>query len=391
VKRIALALLLAGCAARSGEVRDGAVVPQQVLEVRWRHRLIDPQVYIEWKPQEFSAAASDGTRVFVGASEGWFYGFSARDGATLWRKKLDGGVTGRPRIDGDVVYVGSQGGVLYAFDASTGREHWTYKVKAPIETQPVVAHGAVFFTTGENRVYAVDAHKGTWKWQYDREVPEQSFTIRGQSAPMVHAGRVYVGFADGYLACLAAGTGDVAWARGLGGDASRFVDVDATPVVSGDTLYVSSFSGGVYALDPRDGSTRWRYEVDGAGSVRVAHGRVYFSSAKMGLHALDLDGRLLWRQSVGVGGEMSAPLIINGYVIVSAAGGGGYLTGGGTYVADARTGRLLQFFFPGHGATAEATTDGRLVFLVSNNGYFYAFGLDGSGKVSRGVTDVPPV
>ncbi len=389
-----VAVLALGCASR-GEVREAFVAPADVLQVRWRQQLTDLPYSpaIEYKPQEFAAAASDGKRVYVGSSGGGFYSFDARDGHTVWQHKVPGGVTGRPHVsdDGATVYVGTLGGSLYAFEAVTGRELWRYDLKAPVETEPAVAAGMVFFTSGENRIYALDAAKGTWKWQYDREIPESSFTIRGSAAPLYYSGRVYVGFSDGYLAALNPSTGDVAWTRNLGGEATRFIDVDSTPVVSNGVMYVSSYAGGVYALDPKDGSIKWRYDVEGAGTVRISNGRVFFSASKYGLYALDLDGRLLWRQSLAEGGELSAPLVIGPYILVSSAGGGSYLSGGGTYIADSRNGHLLQYFFPGHGVTAEPTTDGRQVYILSNNGFFYALGLGGGPTYTRGSSDVPPV
>src|SRR6185503_15545728 len=96
------------------------VAPETVLEVRWRRHLTEEPL-IEYKPQEFAAASSDGRRVFVGSTAGVFYAFSARDGAILWRKPVDGEVTGRPRYvaESGTVVVGTEGGVLYALDAAT--------------------------------------------------------------------------------------------------------------------------------------------------------------------------------------------------------------------------------------------------------------------------------
>jgi hypothetical protein len=63
-------------------------------------------------------------------------------------------------------------------------------------------------------------------------------------------------------------------------------------------------------------------------------------------------------------------LPVRDYVLVSSAAGG-------TYVADAATGRLYQFFAPGHGVTAAPASDGRQVYVLSNGGYFYALGIGG--------------
>jgi outer membrane protein assembly factor BamB len=259
--------------------RETFVAPVEVLQVRWRYHLTEEPL-IEYKPQEFAAATSGGGRVFVGSSAGVLWAFDAKSGAVQWKKKTGGAISGQPRYveATDSVYFGSDDGGLYALAASDGAERWVYRTHAPIASQPVFADDALYFTTGENRIYALNASDGKWKWQYDREAPE-SFTIRGYPAPLVVGNRVYVGFSDGYLACLAAQGGDVVWARSLAGDATRFMDVDATPLFYRDTIFVSSYSTGVYALDPKDGSTRWRFEVEGAGSDKARSGRLYFAAA----------------------------------------------------------------------------------------------------------------
>ena len=367
---VALAVVAAaGCGgAVAGVARDGFVAPVDVLQVRWRRHLTEEPL-IEYKPQEFASAISDGQRVFVGSSAKVLWALSARDGSIIWNHPLGGAIAGRPTYvaASGLVYVGCDDGQLYAIEADTGKQRWAYQTHAPIASVPVVVDDVVYFTTGENRIYAVDARTGKWRWQYDRESPD-SFTIRGYPAPLVLKDRVYVGFSDGYLACLQAATGDVIWARALSGEATRFMDVDSTPLYYRGTLYVSSYATGVYALDPKDGSTRWRYDVEGATSVRARGARLYFTAAKAGLHALDLEGHLLWRQALAKGGELSAPTIVGRYVLVDSAAGG-------TYVADAMSGRLYQYFAPGHGVTSEATTDGRQVYVLSNGGYFYALAL----------------
>ena len=70
---------------------------------------------------------------------------------------------------------------------------------------------------------------------------------------------------------------------------------------------------------PRTARPSWRFDVEGAGSVRAQGRRLYFTAAKAGLHALDLDGHLLWQQSLAEGGELSAPTLVDRYVLVSSA------------------------------------------------------------------------
>jgi outer membrane protein assembly factor BamB len=377
MKRALLAVVLAMAAAGCVSEPVHTPLPQgpaaeSVLSVVWRMRLTSPDI-LEYKPQEFAAAATDGTRVFIGSRGGRFYALRVSDGARLWEKKIDAGVSARPLyLDAEkLVYVGGDDGAMYALDPVTGKQRWVYHTKGPIQGVPVFDDGALYFTNGENRVYCLDAHDGTWRWQYDREAPE-SFTIHGFAAPLVYGGRVYCGFADGYLATLNAKTGDVIWARSLAGEATRFVDVDSTPVIVDGVLYVTSYSGGVYALEPADGAVKWRFEAEGAGTVRVADGRIFFGAAKGGLHCLDDKGRLVWRQALAAQGGLSTPLLVGDRLLLVSA------SEGGTYVVDRRRGKLLQFFGPGDGVTAEPVSDGKHVYVLTNAGFFYAFTLSGS-------------
>ena len=119
-----VALLLSawsvGCGVRTSTV-ERFVAPESAVQVRWRRHLTEEPL-IEYKPQEFAAAESDGRRVFVGSSAGVFYSFAARDGAMVWHKKLDGAIAGRARVGRDegLIYIGTQNGTLYALNRLNG-------------------------------------------------------------------------------------------------------------------------------------------------------------------------------------------------------------------------------------------------------------------------------
>src|SRR4051794_4893137 len=78
-----------------------------VLRVSWR-RLLTEAPLIEYKPQEFASAATDGTHVFVGSKGGFFWALRPGDGTEAWKKKIPGGVSSRPLYlpDTRTVFVG---------------------------------------------------------------------------------------------------------------------------------------------------------------------------------------------------------------------------------------------------------------------------------------------
>ena len=356
-------------------IKDHFVAPRGVLRVAWQKTLQPAVPFFSYHPQEFATAAvsSDGQLVFVGSSEKTFYGMRATDGEVLWKRQLTGELSSQPLVldagaagPEQLVLVGDDDGVLSALVATTGVVRWTYRARGPIHTQPVLHGGLLYITSSEGRVYGLDARTGKWIWQYEREIPE-GFAIRGSSGVLPAGNRVYVGFPDGYLACLNGETGEVVWTRQLSGEVSRFTDVDGTPTLSGDTLYVTCYSGGAYALDVKDGSTRWRFDLEAAGPLALdpSGERIYVVSASQGLFCLDNKGRKLWQQAFPRQGELSQPIPWGPYLLLSAASEG-------LHVLNKQTGELLQFFDPGQGATARPVAQGQRVYILSNAGAFFA-------------------
>lgn len=383
-------LLVGACAAIGAEplgargagkvplVSSHYVAPAGVLRVAWQRTLQPAVPFFSYHPQEFAAGAMspDNQLVFIGSSEKTFYALRGRDGEVVWKRRLTGEFSGQPLYLGagavgpePAVLVGDDDGVLSAIEAATGALIWTYRARGPIHTQPVVHGGLVYITSSEGRVYGLDLRTGKWVWQYERELSE-GFAIRGSSGVLPVGGRVYAGFPDGYLACLNGETGEVVWTRQLSGEASRFTDVDGTPAVVGDTLYVSCYSSGVYALDVKDGSTRWRFEIEAAGPLAIDAGgadgeRIYAVSATQGLFCLDGKGRKLWNQSFSHKGELAQPTLWGSYLLLSSAADG-------LYLMSKRTGELLQFFDPGQGSSARPAAQGDRVYILSNAGSFFA-------------------
>jgi alcohol dehydrogenase (cytochrome c) len=116
---------------------------------------------------------------------------------------------------------------------------------------------------------------------------------------------------------------------------------ESTPLVVGDTMYVTTSMGPryVYALDAATGAVRWRYAPDIAGDVAptvccglvnrgaaYANGRLFVARLDAVLVALDAaSGRELWRTAVvdyRQGAAMtSPPLLVKNLAITGYAGG----------------------------------------------------------------------
>ncbi|MEK6607225.1 MAG: PQQ-binding-like beta-propeller repeat protein [Myxococcota bacterium] len=348
--------------------RHLASAPRAVMQFAWT-RVLTEHGYDVYRPRESAVATVDarGERHFIGSTSGVFLCLRARDGAELWKVATDGPIASRPlEVDRlGVVYFGSDDGHLYAVGAADGRVLWRYATKGTVRQPPVYDAGVLYFVTSEERVYAVEARTGRWRWHYERGLPE-GFTIDGQSGLTLARGRLYAGFADGVVVALDGRSGELLWLRSLGVGDERYVDADGTPRYDAerDAIYASAYSGGVYALDPDDGSVRWRFEARGPSAPRLADGVLYFTAAEDGVYAIDRDGRVLWRQTMRRG-LPAAPVPAGDYLFVSTAEGG-------LFAIARRDGRLLALFPPGGGISAEPVVASDRLYVLSNNGRLYA-------------------
>ena len=375
--RTLLALALAtgtGCVGLPPSEEVRADVGEPVMRLRWK--VLTGDTSKARQPQEFAGVAAAGAYVYGGATGGRFLALSAETGEVRWSQRL-GSISSRPVIGPDRLFVGTNDGELLAVSLDRGEVLWRYATRGPILATPRLVGDTVVFTNEADQVYAIDARSGEFRWQYKGETPEE-YTLRGHAGATVDGELVFTGFGSGTLVALRLGNGSVAWLTQLKGEDDRFVDVDATPVVVGDTLYVTSSSGGVWALDKTTGLVRWRMPLEGptassaqgaAGGLATDGERIYVTAAELGIYALDLEGNILWRQGTRGGGEPAAPVVVGDRVIY-------VLADAGLFIADKRTGVLLQWFDPGDGVTAEpVVVDDEAAYVLSNRGVLYALDL----------------
>jgi polyvinyl alcohol dehydrogenase (cytochrome) len=107
-------------------------------------------------------------------------------------------------------------GPITAATAATLRPAWRIATKEPVSSAPIVAHRRVYFTDWADTAYVADAATGHVIWRRTLGRPQESWPWHGL-----------------------AGTGTLV----------------------GDTWYVASVEGTLYALDAQTGAVRWRERV----------------------------------------------------------------------------------------------------------------------------------
>lgn len=369
---LALAALPLGCGPLPGNLDptsalDPVDVGRPVMSLRWKKVLEDTGM--ERKPQEFASAAvvlgpsRDRDTVYVGSQRGYLHAYAAVTGRQLWRVKV-GSVSSRPTENNGRLYVGTDDGFLICLDSFSGKELWRYATKGPVLRTPVIAGDMVLFSNEADHVFALDRASGTFRWQYKTETPDDG-TLRGHSGVAVDGDLLYAGFSNGTVVALRHATGSVAWLASLKNGQDQFVDVDVTPVIAGNVVFAASSSGGLYALDKTMGRVEWRRDISGIGALAADDSRLYAVAANEGAYALDFSGGIIWRQGTRGGGEPAGPVLDDEYMVYS-------LSEDGLFIADKRTGRVVQYFDPGYGISSPASLARGSIYILSNSAILYA-------------------
>ena len=157
-------------------------------------------------------AVSDG-RLFVGGGFGSFefYGFDARTGKAAWHLRTkDDGPTAAVLADGLAVF-NTESCTLEVVEMATGRVVWEHWLGDPLLAQPAVMDGRIFMAyphSGEHRLGCFSLREGRqlWATRLEHDVI---------TAPVVAEGKVYLSTFDGMVWCLDPETGKVEWSQQL--------------------------------------------------------------------------------------------------------------------------------------------------------------------------------
>jgi alcohol dehydrogenase (cytochrome c) len=154
---------------------------------------------------------------------------------------------------------------------------------------------------------------------------------------------------------------------------------ESTPLVIGDTLYVSTSWGPryVYALDARTGAMKWKYEPEipddvlqyaccdvNSRGVSFADGKLFVGRLDGKLTALDAaTGKEVWTADVvdyKQGSVITSPPLVVKNMVITGFGGGEYGARGSLQAYDIKTGKQVwkTYTVPGPGETGNDSWKG---------------------------------
>lgn len=290
--------------------------------------------------------------------------YEKESGQLKWRLPIQNGIEPSATIIRDRLFVGASDGNFYSISASTGEIQWFFATKAENLSAPLLEEGVVYFLAGNNVFYALDAATGRQIWLYSRQDTSQ-FSIRGGSQAAFKNGTLYVGFSDGSLVALNAQTGAVVWELQLNRN-KRFRDIDATPVIDGNQLYIAGYDDKLYCVSIDKGEVLWRIDGGGYSAVTMAGDKIFYPTTNGEVWALKKsNGDKVWNYKLKDGIASQVKTYKGTLVFGESQGSLRFL--------DPNTGSDLGSIEPGRGILSSPQVDekaGRVYFISGEANLF---------------------
>ena len=232
-----------------------------------------------------SPAIVDG-KLYIGSWDSYFYALDAASGKKLWRFKTGEdpdihnqvGIQSSATVAKGIVYFGCRDSNFYAVDAASGKQRWVFNNKGSwVISSPVVQDGKVYFATSDSALFHIlDAATGS-------SIDAIKFRWPIFSSPSIAGNLLYVAGQDGILVTIDLASIKVLWSFQSEGSrknlaaltkpdgspnyedafTSNFYDdmivgvgktrtvgsILSSPVISGNTVYIGSADGNLYALE----------------------------------------------------------------------------------------------------------------------------------------------
>ena len=236
------------------------------------------------RTDESSPAVDRNGVVYIGASVGSVTGevYAINpDGTEKWTHVTPEEVESEVIVDrtGRVydgfIYVGTDGGSVLQFSPNsvTGDPEWTFATGPDVEVAPALSDdGSIVYALGENgTVYAINASNGNPVWSYNpgtgldyHDVDPAVDTSGGDYDGTIYIMNSDQGASEGaYLSSVKADGSGLNWSVPVKdpADASPAHSKSSPAVGPDGTIYVGSDDNYIYAINPSDGSVKWRMNL----------------------------------------------------------------------------------------------------------------------------------
>lgn len=312
-----------------------------------------------------------GGQIYTASRNGRVFVIDGQTGKSVWKASLEEAISSGLGVDNTLLYAGTRQGEVIAFSRKDGAVVWRVPVSNEVLAAPTVVDDMLLVKTIDDRIYALNKQNGRVMWSYRQPAP--NMTLRGSGSPKVVGDIVVVGFSDGSVGAFNRHNGTGLWstlvARPSGTSAiEQMVDIENAITISDGIVYVATYQGAIAAIGLHSGDTIWEQEISSYASLALDAYHIYVSDANDHLWALNRrTGQMVWRQENLMGRGITAPVAVDGMVVVADREGF-------VHWMTTKTGQFVARTRPdASGIIADPLNMGRIVYVYTNSGRLVAY------------------
>jgi outer membrane protein assembly factor BamB len=210
--------------------------------------------------------------------------------------------------------------LVLALASDNGQEVWRSQASSEILATPEVADDIVVVRTIDGSFTGLDARTGVQRWLYTSRVP--ALSLRGTASPVLVEDLVVAGLDTGKLVVLSLENGGPVFEKMIAPpkgrtEIDRLVDIDTSPRVMEDTLYVAAYQGNITAMEIKTGRTIWSVDFSSHSGMALDREKLFVADDTDTVWALDrANGAEVWKQEQLTGRRLAAPVVSGNYVVV---------------------------------------------------------------------------
>jgi len=264
--------------------------------------------------------ALDGANIYAVSADGSVMAIDKTNGKVLWRVRSNQAITGGVGASNGLVLFGTRNARVIALEQSSGRELWNVGVTSEVLAAPQTDGRVVVAQTVDGKLIALEAASGQRRWIYESTVP--ALTLRGSSRPLLTGNTVVAGFSNGMIAAIDTSNGFLLWEERVAVpqgryDIERVIDVDGDLLLSGSTVFASSYQGNLMGFDLQTGRIVWGKEGSSYHGLAIGFGNIYVTSDRSHIIAIrNNTDQIAWENEQLRLRQVTAPRTFGNYIAV---------------------------------------------------------------------------
>lgn len=300
---------------------------------------------------------------------------STREVNSGWKVSFDGSAS-EPVIHNGAIYIGSFGGGIYAIDPKSGNQIWRYQTGIGLTSGPeIIQSSEKSFGDMMGAALQATEKKGKGKREID-------------ATPVIEENTVYVGSKDYNFYALDAQTGELRWVTDIDQPIwGKALVTDKHIIVQG--VGIGRSPSAIYVLRKTNGQIMWSTKGEGSATYPTIIGNVVyysfreeFGSSNFFMNAVEANtGKLLWTREL----QASRPgrVYISGDIVyVRAYVGGGLIHNANNtvsmasktariYAVNVSTGKLVWEFKGGSvDFSTELLVEPKNIIFITSEGLY---------------------